>query len=72
MAKKEIGDIEVNGKSIITSLKIIKQICEDNLNGVGNCANCPFFVEKSECCGIENTTPDNWRVLEYTKFQALG
>lgn len=61
---------EVNGKSIITSLKIIKQVCEENLNGIGNCDNCPFFffVDEYECCGIYGTTLDNWRILEYTKF----
>lgn len=72
MAKKVIDGVEVNGKSIITSLKIIKQVCEDNLNGIGNCGNCPFFVDEADCCGIDGTTPDNWRILEYTKFQALG
>lgn len=72
MDKKEIDGVEVNGKSIITSLKIIKQVCEDNVIGKGHCGSCPFFVDQSDCCGIESMTPDNWNVLEYTKFQALG
>ena len=50
--KNKIDDVEVNGKSIITSLKIIKQVCKDNLNEKGNCSNCPFFVDQSDCCGI--------------------
>ncbi len=72
MDKMKIDGVEINGKSIITSLKIIKHICEDNLNRKGNCDNCPFFVDQSDCCGIVNMTPDNWKILEYTKFQALG
>lgn len=72
MDKREIDGVEINGKSNITSLKIIKQVCKDNLNEKGNCGNCPFFVDQSDCCGIENMTPDNWKILEYTKFQALG
>lgn len=30
--KKEINGITVDGKSIITALKIIKLVCEDNAN----------------------------------------
>lgn len=36
MDKREIDGVEINGKSIITSLKIIKQVCKDNLNEKGN------------------------------------
>lgn len=72
MAKKEIDGIEVNGESIITSLKIIKQVCEDNYE---QCGRCPFAVDTSEhefVCGITDLEPNNWKILEYKKFQALG
>lgn len=72
MAKKEINGIEVNGESIITALKIIKQVCDDN---DGKCGICPFGVDVSDdewVCGITDTEPDNWNILEYKKFQALG
>jgi len=69
MAKKEIDGIEINDKSIITALKIIKQVCEDNCNNNGNCKNsCPFRT--GSVCGITDLEPNNWSV--YEKFQALG
>ena len=37
MAKKEVDGVVVEAKSILTALKIIKTVCEDN-----NCPNCPF------------------------------
>ena len=74
MAKKMINGLEVNGENIITSLKIIKQVCEDNR--ATNGSNCPFNIDSDcsrECtCGITDLEPDNWKVLEYTRFQALG
>lgn len=70
MAKKEVNGVEVKGKSIITALKIIKQVCEDNIENMGHCADCPFFV--NNVCGITDLEPDNWEILEYEKFQALG
>lgn len=74
MAKKTINGLEVNGENIITSLKIIKQVCEDNR--ATNGSNCPFNIDSDcnhECtCGITDLEPDNWKVLEYTRFQALG
>ena len=74
MAKKVINGLEVNGENIITSLKIIKQVCEDNR--ATNGSSCPFNVD-SDCshkcnCGITDLEPDNWKILEYTRFQALG
>ena len=74
MAKKVINGLEVNGENIITALKIIKQVCEDNRATKGS--NCPFNVDSDcsrECtCGINDLEPDNWKILEYTRFQALG
>ncbi len=75
MAKK-IDGVEVNGKSIITALKIIKQVCEDNIETKGS--NCPFNtyndynVVCEGSCGITDLEPNNWQILEYKKFQALG
>lgn len=71
MSNKEIDGVEVNGKSIITSLKIIKQVCEDNGS---DCVSCPFSIDVSDkpsVCGIGDIDPCNWKILEYKKFQAL-
>ena len=35
--KKEVDGVVVEAKSILTALKIIKTVCEDN-----NCLTCPF------------------------------
>ena len=37
MAKKEVDGVVVEAKSILTALKIIKTVCEDN-----DCSTCPF------------------------------
>lgn len=42
--KKEVGGVIVEAKSILTALKIIKTVCEDN-----ECPTCPFGK-------IDNTT----------------
>lgn len=74
MAKKMINGLEVNGENIITALKIIKQVCEDNQQNTRG-SNCPFNIDSDcthECtCGITDLEPDNWKILEYTRFQAL-
>lgn len=75
MSKKIVNGLEVNGENIITSLKIIKQVCEYNQSTNGR--NCPFNVDTdSNCkkclCGITDLEPNNWKILEYTRFQALG
>lgn len=71
MTKRTINDVEVNEESIITALKIIKQVCEDNRS---DHTKCPFSVggDKKFSCGITDLEPDNWNILEYKKFQALG
>lgn len=70
LAKKEVNGVEVNGKSIITALKIIKQVCEDNIEE--SCVNCPMFINSECCCGVTDLEPHNWKILEYEKFQAFG
>lgn len=50
MIKKEIDGIEVNGKSIITALKIIKQVCEDNIEE--SCVNCPSLLTLNVVVGL--------------------
>lgn len=74
MVKRKVQSVEINGENIITSLKIIKRVCEDNMKTGGT--NCPFNINNdciSECtCGITDIEPDNWKILEYKKFQALG
>lgn len=76
MTKKKIDGVEVNGKSIVTSLKIIKQVCEDNRETKGS--HCPFNICNDYdfgcegSCGITDLEPNNWQILEYKKFQVLG
>lgn len=38
--KKEVGGVIVEAKSILTALKIIKTVCEDN-----ECPTCPLWEE---------------------------
>lgn len=75
MAKEEINGVEVNGSSIITALKIIKQVCVDNRETKGR--YCPFNTcddTRLNCegaCGITELEPDNWEIFDYKKFHAL-
>lgn len=57
----------INGEDIINALNVIKKVCKDNC---GNCKLCPMEVMGS--CAVQDLEPCNWKVLEYTKFQALG
>lgn len=45
MAKKEVDGVVVEAKSILTALKIIKTVCEDN----PRCENCPLGDNMSNC-----------------------
>jgi hypothetical protein len=54
MAKKEI-----NTESIVTSLQIIKTVCEDN---VTDCEKCPLYDEVKGECGMTNLSPCNWKI----------
>lgn len=58
---------QVNGELIINALKVIKEVCEDNISN--RCKTCPFEVDG--CCGVTDLEPHNWKVSEYKKFQAL-
>ena len=60
MAKKEVDGVVVEAKSILTALKIIKTVCEDN-----NCLNCPFGKNDS-FCSITDTTPNAWKINSET------
>ena len=66
MAKKEIDGVVVEAKSIMTALKIIKTVCEDNLN----CDDCPFH--KGSRCLIRRDPPEQWNINEqYEPWRAL-
>ena len=56
MAKKEVDGVVVEAKSILTALKIIKTVCEDN-----NCPNCPFG-KNDLLCSITDTIPNAWKI----------
>ena len=49
--KKEVDGVVVEAKSILTALKIIKTVCEDN-----DCPTCPFANNDSFCL-IKGMTP---------------
>lgn len=60
--KKEIDGVTVDAKSIVTSLKIISQVCEDNFKDNGECAKtCPLGYGDSTCC-VNNLVPGNWKI----------
>lgn len=54
--KKEVDGVVVEAKSILTALKIIKTVCEDN-----NCLTCPFG-KNDFFCSITDTTPNAWKI----------
>ncbi len=43
--KKEVDGVVVEAKSILTALKIIKTVCEDN----PHCENCPLGDNMGNC-----------------------
>ena len=63
--KKEVGGVIVEAKSILTALKIIKTVCEDN-----ECQTCPFGKNDNTTgktlCVIKCTTPDVWIINDKT------
>lgn len=59
MAKKEIDGVVVEAKSILTALRIIKTVCEDN----PQCENCPLGDDRGSCKTAE-LAPKDWRVGE--------
>ena len=60
MAKKEVDGVVVEAKSILTALKIIKTVCEDN-----DCSTCPFGNKNSYCL-IKDMTPNAWKINSET------
>ena len=60
MTKKEVDGVVVEAKSILTSLKIIKTVCEDN-----DCSTCPFG-NKNSFCLIKGMTPNAWKINSET------
>lgn len=54
--KKKVDGVVVEAKSILTALKIIKTVCEDN-----NCSTCPFG-KNDFFCSITDTTPNAWKI----------
>lgn len=58
--KKEVDGVVVETKSILTALKIIKTVCEDN-----DCPTCPFANNGSFCL-IRVMTPNAWKINSET------
>lgn len=58
--KREVDGVIVEAKSILTALKIIKTVCEDN-----NCKTCPFGAFEGErvVCKI-TLPPTNWNITD--------
>lgn len=59
--KKEIDGVVIEAKSILTSLKIIKTVCEDN-----ECQTCPLgkidIKTGKSFCLIKGMTPNAWKI----------
>lgn len=57
--KKEVDGVVVETKSILTALKIIKIVCEDN-----DCPTCPFGKIENEkgLCLVKDTIPSVWNI----------
>ena len=61
MAKKEIDGVVIEAKSILTALKIIRTVCDDNLH----CDKCP--LSDGDRCLINERSPSGWEVNESDK-----
>ena len=60
--KKQIDGVTVDAQSIVTSLKIIQTVCEDNFKGNGDCAKaCPLGYGDCTCC-VNDLIPANWKI----------
>lgn len=62
MAKKEIDGVTVEASSILTALKIIKELCEDNTG----CKKCPMWGYGNGCL-IINNPPIDWKINDLDK-----
>lgn len=58
--KKEVDGVTVEAKNILTALRIIKTVCEDN-----SCRTCPFgaFEEEHVVCKI-TLPPASWNITD--------
>ena len=65
MTKKEVDGVVVEAKSILTALKIIKTVCEDNV-----CKTCPFGkidnTTGKVLCMIKCIAPNVWIINDET------
>jgi hypothetical protein len=63
--KKEVDGVVVEAKSILTALKIIKTVCEDN-----ECPTCPFGKNDNTTgktlCMIKCMAPNVWIINDET------
>lgn len=59
MAKKEIDGVVVEAKNILTALKIIMTVCEDNLL----CKDCPLGDNEGNC-KVTKSVPRSWQISE--------
>ena len=59
--RKEVDGVVVESKSILTALKIIKTVCNDN-----HCRTCPLgaFEEEHIVCKIKGSFPINWDITD--------
>ena len=62
MEKKEIDGVIVDASSILTALKIIKTVCEDNQD----CEKCTMWGDENGCLIIKNR-PVNWEINDPDK-----
>lgn len=56
---------KIDGEKIIEALHVIKEVCEC----YDGCDRCPLEVKG--VCGVIDLQPQNWKISEYRKFQAL-
>lgn len=58
---KEVEEVIVSEKSILTALRLIKTVCEDNC-----CKTCPFAGKDEDnviICKIKESSPNNWSII---------
>ncbi len=61
MEKKVVDDVTIDASSILTALRIITTVCNDNLS----CGKCP--LSDGAKCLITERSPSGWEVNEPAK-----
>lgn len=55
-------------KKLIEALHVIQDECRKHID----CSDCPFYLKKSNGCGIHDTDPCNWEINDEVPCRGSG